>query len=73
MDVKQLSDNQLNSLKQKIYYMNFEELEEEFKEVLNDDIIIELEKINYFFDISNEIIYELFSGFYFVFDDFGFE
>lgn len=73
MDVKQLSDNQLNSLKQKIYYMNEEELEEEFKEVLNDDIIIELEKINYFFDISNEIIYELFSGFYFVFDDFGFE
>lgn len=73
MNVKQLSDNQLNSLKQKIYYMNEEELEEEFKEVLTDDIIIELEKINYFFEISNETIYELFGGIDFVFDDFGFE
>ena len=73
MQVIELTQNQLDFLKNGLYYMRDDELIEQFNDVLNDEIVIELEKANFPYDISNETIYTLFSGFSFCYDDFGFE
>ena len=70
MNVRELNKDQLNVLKLKIYYMSFDELEQEFSETLNDIIVMELEKVNYYQDIKDDIIYQLFNEFYFVNEDF---
>ena len=70
MDVRELNRDQLEQLKHKVYYMNIEELEEDFKDVLTDEIVIELEKASIWLDISDNTIYTLFSGIDFVEEDF---
>ena len=70
MNVRELNKDQLNILKLKIYYMSFDELEHEFSDVLNNLIIIGLEKVNYYQDIKDDIIYQLFNHFSFVNEDF---
>jgi hypothetical protein len=73
MDVKELTQNQLDCLKVGVYYMRDDELIEQFKDVLNDEIIIDIKNSIFPCEISNETIYTLFSGIDFVYDDFGFE
>lgn len=70
MNVRELNKDQLNELKLKIYYMSFDELENEFSETLNDLIILDLEKVNYYQDIKDDIIYQLFDHFSFINEDF---
>ena len=70
MDVRELKQDYIDQLKFGLYYMQQEEIETQFCDALNDEIIIELENANFPYDISNETIYILFSGFNFVDDDF---
>ena len=70
MDVRELSKNQLHELKCKVYFSTFEEVEEEFADVLDDEIVIEFERAQWPDDISDETIYKLFGHFDFVDDDF---
>lgn len=76
MNVRELNEEQLYELKDKVFYMNENDLEEEhglwssLKEAWDDDIQIEWEKAQFPCDISNETIYKLFDGINFVNDDF---
>lgn len=71
MDVRELDVNQLYELKCKIYYSSLEEIEEEFADVLDDEVVIEWTLSQCPSDISDETIYKFFSGFSFVDDDFA--
>lgn len=70
MNVRELTQDQLYELKSKIYWMSFEEIENEHYEVLDDEIILDLEKAIYPNNISNESIYKLYDGINFTNDDF---
>ena len=70
MNVRELTQDQLYELKSKIYWMSFEEIENEYYEVLDDEIILDLEKATYPNNISNESIYKLYDGINFTNDDF---
>lgn len=70
MNVRELNQEQLYELKDKVYFMGKNELYNEFKESWDDDIEIEYNKAQTPYDISNETIYKLFDGIDFVNDDF---
>lgn len=71
MSVKELKNEYLEQLKFKIYYMSYDELKEEFGDLVTDEIVEELANAIYINDIKDEIIYTLFNGISFVDEDFG--
>lgn len=72
MDVKELSQDQLDELKYKVFYLNKNDI---FYNMLmenwDDDIQLEYEKAQSPYDIRNKTIYKLFDGLIFVNDDFS--
>lgn len=72
-NVRELTQDELDELKSKIYFLNTdnEDEMEEFVAVWDDEIEIEHEKMEYPTDISNETIYKLFDGISFVEEDFS--
>lgn len=76
MNVRELTQEQLYELKDKVFYMNQNYLEEEtvlwnsLREAWDDNIQVELENACHPGMISNETIYKLFDGINFVNDDF---
>ena len=76
MNVRELNEEQLYELKDKVYYKKVNYLEEEpelwnsLQENWSDDIQIEWKKAGHPGMISNETIYKLFDGIDFTNDDF---
>lgn len=71
MSVEELKSEYLEVLKMRVYYTRFEDLEKEFgKEMITKEIIENLENCIYWYEISDETIYKLFSGISFVKEDF---
>lgn len=72
MSVEELSQEQLDELKVKVYYLSEDDLYYNMlMESWSDDIQVEYEKAQFPYDISNETIYKLFGGICFCNDDFG--
>ena len=67
MNVKELSQEQLDVLKQKVYYASDDELGSYY---IDDEILKDLDNSVSWWHIDNETIYKIFDSIYFVEDDF---
>ena len=72
MTVRELTQQQLDELKTRVFYINESDpMYDLFMELWDDEIEIEHEKAQWITDISNKTIYKLFNGFDFVEEDFS--